>query len=402
MRVYSTIVLIRKEKFSTKAHEKIQEYAEIENTKIRDIYQTAYKFYYNDHFTEKLDIEYKGTIHFKSYKIKTDIVCVTNERLCLNSLHFHFYYYNGDKEKKNSCNKFSNSQIDDHVLFIKNFYNFISESKKSDEHFEKESWLLQLKKILHQKRKRKYTFNLSTYHYSSICLPNKKSLEWEKYALTIWKLLYLHIEGVDEEAISKKLKQRMWSSGLFYRNFTQPGAIVSISIPFPEEDYHADPDWFLPKNGDDYITNLDYKNNYDLLPEYPPLRYLGVLTLEFAGLNEEILRFSYEKLLRIQDQFFLYKFWNSLVQVDKIDNLNNRVFSLEYIKPPIVRDFVTKCIDSKFQDLVQSNLSRLKGNLLNYIVLIFTIIATLLAVTSNAKIRDFIVSMKDFIFNLKM
>ena len=382
MRVYSSIIVVCKNNIQKKISKVVKKYARFERINIESLYDIAYKFYYNDQFREKLRINYLGSIQFVSYQVKADIVLITNEKLSINSIHLNLY-------NLENANILNTNTIDNHVFFVKNFYNYITHSKESNKYFKNELWLITLKNSLHTNKQRKFTFNISTYHYSSICINKVNNFVWEKYALIIWKLLYLHIDGVDTQEITNKLEKRMWSSTAFFRNFMQPGSIVSISIPFPKDIYNSNLKWFVPEKSEEFTDN-ELPKKYDYLPEYPPLRYLGLLTLEFSGFNEEILRYSYEKLLHIQNQNILFRILNSIRYLDKIDNLNYKVFSLEYIRPPIIRDFVTKCIDNKMQKMVQSNLTHLKASILNYIILSFTIIAIVLSIASNSKLVEFI------------
>lgn len=342
-------------------------------------YKTAYKFFYNDFFERELDIKYLGYVCENEPDLgpfRLDFVLIKNNLFNINTLHIHFNFLKLDFnwESKDDPTIKNLSQF-----FIK-IYNFV-ENKNDNVSI---NCFRKLKKILLSKNKRMYTFPISRYIYISVCNLNESKIkDWDNFATNIWRLLYFQPEGIEENIAKETLSKNKWSSTDFFWNFYQPGALVSLSAPYPEEIYSGNIKWFLPKvDNKCNMKTINHPNgeengDYNLLPEYPSLRYLGLLSLEFTGFMEEILRHLYEELLILQKGHF--KIIKSIFKLPKIDALYYKSKSLEYLRLPITREFVSTLVSSKMQETIDENIRDLRTSTLNTMIFILTIVALIIA-----------------------
>lgn len=299
-KIYATSVWITNKKVQTDC---IRQHLACNNelvTYFGHIYDIAYHLFYNDFFLKEIKFNYLG--HESQNKkgiglIRLDYVHVENQFLNLNSIHVHINFITANENF--TFDEENNPLLD-------NICGFLKETKSSHHNSKTPfSSLYVIKKLfIEQYSTRKYTYPISKYLYTSICnLEPKQLTKWKDLSRSIWGTLYLHNKGVTNEGAYKKLKNPNWKSTDFFINYFQPGALVSISKPFPNENriYQRNLAWFSGQqicNTDKPIFKLPERDgwkgeDYDLLPDYPPLKYLGLMPLELSGYVEENLRYIY-------------------------------------------------------------------------------------------------------------
>ena len=182
-----------------------------------------------------------------------------------------------------------------------------------------------------------------------------------------------------------------------------------MSTRFPAKDkiYDYYKKWFIPNiNKENCCIEIEerpkeknFDNTYDMLPEYPPLRYLGLLSLEFAGFVEETLRYLYEEMLKLSEVNFkshkekkfgkpeekpksfinifliFKKLPNTLSKLFKLKYMYYKTKSLDYLSLPITRKYMSILINNKIQETIDENITRLTIDLFNMILLMLSILS---------------------------
>ncbi len=412
-----TLIVIKKERINAENVKKKLRLKFLGETKkfFDNVYNIAYKFYYNDFFKDKLKAKYLGfrCLDIEELgKCRLDFVYVNNGILDVNSLHIHFKLLNAKiyfQSREESVKKIAG--------FLRSVYDFDKFNKSKtvnslSEFFEIFSELL----LYNNSEVRKYTFSLSRYIYTSVYNLDKKTIKnWEEFAVNIWRLLYFQPDGVNKDIAIKTLNKDKWSSTSFFWNFHQPGSLISLSTQYPTKDriYLNNKEWFIPRMNDETCDIVKKEkqlsdNTYDTIPEYPPLRYLGLLSLEFSGFVEETLRFLYEEMLKINEVDSKSRRRNfgglkKLFEVKKrvfpkfnfskitpkyllliinrlleLKNLYYKTKSLEYLRLPICREYVSLLINNKIQEIIDNNIPRISMDLFNVMLLMLSILSLII------------------------
>jgi len=411
-RIYITLVLIFSTK-SKKLKDKIDKIlSKFKNEKLlqdqkntikqefEHIYNIAYKFFYNDFYLKNLKIEYLGYSVESSPqelegKVRLDYVLVKNHYHNVYSLHIHFIF-----EKQN----FNWNDKDDAFLEkISRIYGEIYinyQSKPENIPFNSLRELMKLNGEEGVFKHREFTYPVTFYTYISVCNLNEEQIrKWEDNYINIYRLLILHPKGIDESKAKSYLNEYNFSTANFYRNFFQPGGMVSISAGFPKDIYYDHCETLLPSidSGGNVCSSKFYNerscklhidnngkskyNEYDLIAEYPPLRYLGLLSLEFSGFIEENLRYMYEELLNPHKNKLLIKFLKYILFPPSYLNdafLFYRNLSLEPIRLPEVRNYIDKVIDSKKQVSLEKATENIGNAIINILISTMTLILLIL------------------------
>ena len=229
---------------------------------------------------------------------------------------------------------------------------------------------------------RRQAYDISQYLYISVCGQSLPADGWQSVALPIWTLLWFQPRGVAGDAAVAYLEESSWRAGDFFWNFHQPGGMVTLSTPYPRESYLSQLDHFLPtldslEGRDAGDPRLD---DYDGLPEYPPLRYLALPVLEHSGWIEEALRDTSNELLELGR-----KRLGPVRAVFKSRRIDQRLYRsqvLDVLKLPVSREFALALIDDKKLDAARATARDLKASALSTLLLAFTIISLSIAVTS--------------------
>lgn len=407
-KIYASLLLITKREIQVDVIKKHLRCSSELVSYFHNLYNVAYSFFYNNFFYNKIENHYMGYEY--QYKegigsIRLDYVLVTNKFLNLNSIHIHFNFITANKK----------STIDDtNNILLKNICTFLKETRSEDNPEHPFDSLFAIKKELYgQSSSRKYTYPLSKYLYTSLCgLEPSQVVKWKDLAKSIWAPLYLHYEGVKKESAFKKLSEDCWASTDFFVNFFQPGALVSISNPFPTTNclYHRNHSWFsgqqicktAPPEFKFPKRNGWKGEDYDLLPEYPPLKYLGLLPLELSGYVEENLRYLYDVMLDIQQSPFPKRLWRSVFELSDLEALYYKTNNQECLRLPTTREYSVKLRDNKIQENIYENLKDLKASMLNGVMLLLAIIAiTLTLFTIVPQCIDLLYNLVDYVDKLQ-
>ncbi len=420
-----TLIVIKKERINAENVKKKLRLKFLGETKkfFDNVYNIAYKFYYNDFFKDKLKAKYLGfrCLDIEELgKCRLDFVYVNNGILDVNSLHIHFKLLNAKiyfQSREESVKKIAGflRKIND---LIDSSDGYISNNDKDNENLLKILGNVRNLLLNNNNGNREYTFQVSKYIYTSVYNLDKKTIKnWEEFAVNIWRLLYLRPHGVDEDISIKNLSRDNWGSSSFFINFYQPGSLVSLSTPYPtiNEIYFYYKEWFVPDINDktcDIEIKIELKkeifgnaynmvgNKYDMVPEYPPLRYLGLLSLEFVGFVEETLRYLYEEMLKISEASFRIEIKESelggfketfiklkgmflifknipktLFTFFNLRNLYYKTKNLEYLRLRSHKKHIISLMDNKMQQIIDENITRLTMDLFNVMLLMLSILS---------------------------
>jgi hypothetical protein len=341
-------------------------------------YETAYRFVFNRFVTDGIEHRYLGHRVDESGverlgKVRTDFVLQQNDFFETHSLHVHVCFEN------------SSFDIADPETFdmpaIAQFARGLYRQHRADV----EALPDALRTFVHAVDKyaeRRQAYDISQYLYISACGQTLPAGGWQSAALPIWSLLWFQPRGVAEDAAVAYLEESSWRAGDFFWNFHQPGGMVTLSTPYPREAYLSQLDHFLPtldsleqRDGSD--PRLD---DYDGLPEYPPLRYLALPVLEHSGWIEEGLRDTSNELLELGR-----KRLGPVRAVFKSRRIDQRLYRsqvLDVLKLPVSREFALALIDEKKLDAARSTARDLKASALSTLLLAFTIISLTIGITS--------------------
>ena len=401
-RLYVSLVLIssirnkkvknKLDKILTKFARKLEQDNDIKQ-KFEKIYRTAYGYFYSEFYSKKLEIEYlgysieDGPINIRGNrvegKVRLDYVLVKNYYHNVYSLHIHF---NFEKQEFDWDDK-----NDIFLETISKIYGEIYDNYKSNPEripFKSMRKLIELFNEKEMFKQREAAYPLTFYTYISVCnLKEDQIKNWENNSVNIYRLLFCHPYEINESEAKKYLSEFSFGTTTFYRNFFQPGGMVSISSPYPEEVYKNHCETFLPaidEQGNITIEQISAEEgrghmDYDVIPEYPPLRYLGLLSLEFTGFIEENLRYMYEELLGLRKDKYLRLLKYMLFSRYLDDVLSfYRLLSLEPIKLPVLRNYIEIVIDSKRQATIEKAIENLSNAIINVLMSIMTFMLLIL------------------------
>ena len=229
---------------------------------------------------------------------------------------------------------------------------------------------------------RRQAYDISQYLYISACGQTLPAVDWRDVALPLWSLLWFQPRGVAGDAAVSYLEENSWRAGDFFWNFHQPGGMVTLSTPYPRESYLRELDHFLPtlESLEEPDANDPRLEDYDGLPEYPPLRYLALPVLEHSGWVEEALRDTSNELLELGR-----KRLGPVRAVFKSRRIEHRLYRsrvLDVLKLPVSREFALALIDGKKLDAARETTRGLQASALSIVLLTFTIVGLLIAITS--------------------
>jgi hypothetical protein len=349
-------------------------------------YETAYGFVFNKFVTKGIDHRYLGYRVDESGseslgRVRTDFVLQDNDFFDTRSLHLHVCFEN------------STFDIADpdafHLRAIAQFARGLYRQHEGDIEALPSS-LQEFVRAVEKHAGRRQAYDISQYLYISVCGQTLPSSDWRNVALTLWTLLWFQVRGVAADTAVSSLEENSWRAGDFFWNFHQPGGMVTLSTPYPRRpnvSYESERDHFLPT-----LESLEGRDgsdprlqDYDGLPEYPPLRYLALPVLEHAGWIEEALRDTSNELLELGR-----KRLGPVRAVFKARRIEHRLYRsqvLDVLKLPVSREFALALIDNKKLDAARETTRDLQVSALNFVLLTFTIVGLLIAVISF--VREF-------------
>jgi hypothetical protein len=341
-------------------------------------YKTAYEFVFNEFVEKRITHRYLGHRVDESGleslgRVRTDFVLQRNEFFETHSLHVHACFEDSsfDITDPDGCDlpgiaRFARGLYRQHDADVKALPDVLKE------------FITGLDKYA----ARRQAYDISKYLYISACGQTLPAGGWRSVALPIWTLLWFQPRGVAEDAAVEYLDESSWRAGDFFWNFHQPGGMVTLSTPYPREKYLSQLDHFLPTL--DSLEGRDASDrrleDYDGLPEYPPLRYLALPVLEHSGWIEEALRDTSNELLELGRKRLGPV--RAVFKSRKIDQRLYRSQVLDVLKLPVSRGFALALIDDKKLDAARATARDLKASALSTLLLAFTIISLSIAITS--------------------
>jgi hypothetical protein len=324
-------------------------------THFDECYGICHKFFFNKFYERGITVKYLGShqevIQFQSLslKVRTDFVNLTQVKPLIDAIHLHISF----PEITIDMNNETDAGISAIITVLDSLYRFNEEPSPTI----CPETLSQLRGTLrHVDENRDFALEVSRYLYVSIAGLPKAAITnpSESNLINMYRFLYIHDQGVNVD-VARKYLGNHWYSTSFFKLYCQPGAIISLSTPFPSQAYKEHPNWFFP---DHKILAKRPQEvvDYDHLPEYPPLRYLAIPALHYAAVHEESLRYSYNTLLSHFDS--IMKRWN-------LDNLFKGVQSsllaqnIEAVRLPITRSLITQIIQTQDQKNTIETIERL-------------------------------------------
>lgn len=342
---------------------------------VEKAYQKALEFCLNEFYIRDLKPKYlfgapmQGPPHVG--ELWADWVLLCNKRLGTESLHVSFHFHNASPDPSDpEC-----PVVEAIARFMAEVY-ALPESRQSAN-----AALLVLGTELNRNAPhRRHALNLSRYVMTSLYGMDPKSpspVGDLGLRVNAYRLLYQHALGADIRSADQKLGPA-WRSTAFFELYMQPGAILAISTPYPPELWHAHRDWFVPQPTNFALTKKGLPEDasyekYDLLPEYPPLRHLGLLYLEYAAVVEETLRATQEAT---------FCSWYRRRPLGGHFRRYLLASVLEGIRLPVVRSLVSDLLDNKQQERTISAVTTGTNWRLAVLALVFTVIALLFSLVA--------------------
>jgi hypothetical protein len=341
-------------------------------------YDTAYRFVFNKFVTDSIRHRYLGFRMHESPsvslgRVRTDFVLEDNAFFETRSLHVHVCFENSDFDISNS------DSLD--LPAIAQFARGLYRQHRADVEALPNS-LQEFVSAVDKLAERRQAYDISQYLYMSVCGQRLTNSDWHEAALSIWTLLWFQHRGVAAETAISYLRENSWRAGDFFWNFHQPGGMVTLSTPYPRDIYVNELAHFLPT-----IASLEGRDgsdprleDYDGLPEYPPLRYLALPVLEHAGWIEEALRDTSNELLELGR-----KRLGPVRAVFESRHVEHRLYRtqvLDVLKLPVAREFALALIDDKKLDAARQTARDLQASALSTVLFAFTIVGLLFTVVS--------------------
>lgn len=215
--------------------------------------------------------------------------------------------------------------------------------------------------------------------------------DWESVAPALTSLLYLHAEGFDQAHAAQALAARTAQSTEFVISFYNADALLSLSCTYPgagvvdpfAADYPTGP-------GTIAATQTAFEHRlqqhrrryepYDLLPEYPALRYLDVGLTEFTTNTKSSQWNIRHQLDSLSQASGVSRVLRTASALPGIDRIYYRSIALFVLRLPAARDLAKKLIAEQAPDLNQEAIDGMKSSLLNTLVTVLTAGALLVAV----------------------
>ena len=310
-------------------------------------YRCALRMVFNPFYERRMRVQYLLGTQFDAGKpigiVWCDWVLVKNRRLRTESLHvgFRFGAIRLDLDDP-KC-----PRIEAVSDFLAHVYQL------SERDLPIAPALSELSRVLQaHAARRKNALGLSRYMYSSVLTDDPAHVVAPSGAARVnfYRLLYMHSRGVGMTTPDAMLPPP-WSSAAFFRLYSQPGGVLSIAQPYPEG-RETSSAWFEPQPPTvgtaprGMLADLQGKPvadayaEYDLLPEYPPLRYLTLPASEYVAAHEETLRAVHEAAF---SRYWL-RFPSNQPAVRHLQAAN-----LEGIRLPIMRDLVNQMLERQLQ-----------------------------------------------------
>jgi len=218
----------------------------------------------------------------------------------------------------------------------------------------------------------------------------------------IYSLLFAQPEFASKETMNDFLDKNRWSPVDFFELYHQNAAIVAVSKKYPANIYKDNIGYFTDSNVSTSPEGLlRYKeivqtsgqvlgNNYDTLPEYPPLKYLVYPINFFGAFHEEVLRFSLADLIEVRRRSAsfvwpigaVYSIVAGEARVRRIEMAMAQLLNLDNLKLPVLGEFIDAIPMGKLVEQLHKSISDLKSSNLNSTMQFLTIISLIIGTVS--------------------
>lgn len=327
---------------------------------IESAYRCALAFAFNDFYRRPIRLQHVLSASFDAGpqigEVWSDWTLLDDKRLGTRSLHVSF------------CFPSLKLQLDDRdcpateaaAVFLQNIYQLSERVQVLP------GGLGGLSSLLYATaQRRRNALGVSRYVYTSLVCDDASVLAapTDDVRVNLYRLLFQHARGVDA-AVAVAMLPSAWGSASFFRLYSQPGSIVSVSVPYPVEVRSRHAAWFEPHPphlaappfpvaavgaGGAVGAGSPAYPSYDLLPEYPPLRYLAWSALHYAAAYEETLRAVHEAAFsRLRARLF------RLPRRPKPTVSHLLAANLEGLRLPVVRDLVDRLLNMQLQERTAS------------------------------------------------
>ena len=207
--------------------------------------------------------------------------------------------------------------------------------------------------------------------------------DWRTVAPALHSLLYLHSEGFDAARAADSLETRMAQTTEFFVSFFNADALLSLSCTYPATGaVDPLPDHYPTRLGSIPATRAAFEHRtrtctqrfepYDLLPEYPVLRYLDLGLTEFATnakSNQWNIRRELDELSQERRTNGILR---TITALPRIDRVYYRATALSILRLPAARDLAVKLIAEQALSSNEHAIDGMKASLLNTLVTILT------------------------------
>jgi len=143
---------------------------------------------------------------------------------------------------------------------------------------------------------------------------------------------------------------------------------VSVAEPYPAAVHNSNPGWFFPRPPHELhrpatmesASSEGHSWNYNHLPEYPPLRYLAIPSLDFAASAEETLRDVHDEVMTmfatisklsllqtLRHPGHIRRFFTMPQHVSRLTYRMHVAENMEAIRLPVARPLVDKLIETQ-------------------------------------------------------
>ena len=215
--------------------------------------------------------------------------------------------------------------------------------------------------------------------------------DWRSVAPALVSLLYLQAEGIDQAHAADRLTGLVAQSTEFFVTFFNADAVLSLSRRYPSDavvepyanGHPTHPGSIAATQAalDDRLQHDTKRYEpYDLLPEYPVLRYLDLGLTEFttnAKSQQWSIRHRLDALSQSSGAWRVLRTATALPRIDRVYYRSTAIFILRL---PAARDLATKMIAEQGLGLNQQAIDGMKSNLLNTLVTILTVAALFLGI----------------------
>jgi hypothetical protein len=349
-------------------------------------YRCALAFCFNDYYRKPIRVRHLLSSRFDLSEPIGEVWCdwtlLTNTRLGTDSLHLDFCFPSLELDPENPACPATEAV----AAFLARLYELTEREQALP------GGLIELSRVLCAIAQRRHNA-LGVSRYIFVSLTSERagpvSAPSDDVRTNFYRLLYQHARGVDT-AVACKMLPEPWGSASFFRLYSQPGGMLSVSVPYPDDELQVRleyADWFAPRPpgiGEPPPAALDAvaeRNeppryaNYDHLPEFPPLRYLAMPVIVYVAAFEETLREVHEAAFGRRGVWRLRWPWQPKPAARHLLAAN-----LEGLRLPIMRDLANRLLEKQLQQRTAGTsmeMLRIRESARNLLISVVIIVLTI-------------------------